>query len=204
MPGFSIPLESEDICDGAGGGPPGVTKGPDYAMETNRKHRYLWEIFGNNNSTGSSTPSDDWESLLVYAYKSGRPSIEFDEITIHSGQDEIYRPGKSRWKPVEISFYEVVDGNKGKMKSKVGEAIYEWWSNTMLNIITSSFHKPIDYLKPCVLAMLDGAGNATWRYELCDCWPQRVTPSDLSYVETEIADITVTLRFDKAVERSTP
>jgi hypothetical protein len=49
--------------------------------------------------------------------------------------------------------------------------------------------------------MLDGLGNPIWTYYLVNCWPSKITPSDLSYAMTEIADITVTLTYDRALEK---
>jgi len=200
MPGFNIPAPDSDCAPpGLEGKPP--YDPPSYITESARKHRYIWEIFAAQSLGGSSL---DWQSLLVYAYKCSRPTPEFDEITIHSAQDEIYRPGKNRWKPVEVSFYEVVNSAGEDSPAML---IYDWWagdprnSKSILDLRTSTHNVPKDYYRLCKLAMLDGEAKYIWQYELMDCWPSKVTPSDLSYADTDIADITVTLRFNKARER---
>lgn len=172
---------------------------PSNTVETARKYRYRLEIL---------EPLDE-DFLLLYAYKITRPIIEFDTIVIHNGQGEIYRPGKNRWQPIEISFYERVYGtfeNAGTPDATGGhnqaaKLIYDWWANSVLNI-NNSLHGPANgYQKPAEVAMLDGLGNPIWTYYLVNCWPSKVTPSDLSYTMTEIADITVTLTYDRALEK---
>ena len=173
------------------------TGGPGNATETTRRYRYSFTVL---------EPLDK-ESLLLYAYKTTRPSLEIDQITIHNGQDEIYRPGKSRWKPIEITFYERLFGETDLGASTGGgydqpaELIYKWWAKTMINVDQSLHNAPTSYRKPCELAMLDGLGIPVWKYYLSNCWIMNVNPCDLSYTDTEIADITITLSYDKAIEQ---
>lgn len=211
MPGFDIsqmnsplgPVLSSACHDGAVPYPQKYLPQPTNTTETARRYRYRFETL---------EPLDQ-ESLLVYAYKTTRPSVEIDQIVIHNGQDEIYRPGKNRWLPIDITFYERIFGETGEDAMITGgydqpaELIYKWWSETMINI-NKSLHGLIwdstsgvkGYRKPCQLTMLDGLGSSVWAYYLANCWPMKVTPCELGYADTEIADITVTLAYDKAME----
>ena len=174
MPGFNIATLNQ-------GG-----NGPNNVVETARSYRYVLEVL------------QPLEPLLVYGYQCTRPNIEFDEVTIHNAQDEIVRPGKHHWKPVEFKFYEILQGNT----NQTAKLMYDWWASTMLDINTGRFSRAATYMKPVSLNMLDGDGKIIWNYELFDCWPQKVTPSDLNFRETDIANITVTLRYSKARESS--
>lgn len=187
MPGFKIPFQNNCNVSDFGNGPVHTT-------ETARRHRYSLEIL---------EPLGDKDSgLLLFGYKCGRPSIEFDEVAIHNAQDEIFRPGKQHWKPIEFSFYEKLQGTDSQ-SDQAAELIYKWWASTMIDIQNSRHNEPSSYLKNAQLDMLDGDGKAVWVYEILDSWPVRVTPSDLDYSDTGIADITLTLRYAKAREAKT-
>ena len=199
MPGFNINTEA--------GCPNADTKlrnapvylGPSASVEIARSHRYKLEIldpFGDAQDSG----------ILLFLEKCDRPKPEVDEIIIHSGQDEIYRPGKNRWNPIEFTFYERLTGTPsedgGTLINSAAERIYRWWATSMIDLNNSS-HRPVrEYYKRAELSMKDGYGNDVWTYYLYDCWPLKVTPSTLDYTSTELAKITVTLRYNKAQERA--
>lgn len=186
MPGFKIVFP--DTC-GSGGTP----TGPTHTLETARQHRYLLDIlepFGTQDN-----------GLLLLLAKCTRPTIEFDKIMIHSSQDEIPRPGKQHWQPVEFTFYEKLDGGDGQQVDQCAKLIYGWWAQTMLNIQASLFNPVGEYLKDAQLSMLDGDGISVWTYFIYDSWPSKVTPSDLDYSASAIAMIGVTLQYSKAEEK---
>mgnify|MGYP005817984413 CR=1 FL=1 len=181
MPGFNIAGTSA-------GQPPNT-------VETARSHRYIFSVL------------EPMKDVLLYAHKASRPSFEADIIKIHSGQDRIYRPGQHFWKPLEITFYEAVIGHYGPAAPNVpfnntSDFIYGWWQGSMIDTTSSRQYDPTGslYKKECILEMLDGDGNTIWKYNLYGCWPSKVLPSDLSYKETDIADLSVTLQIDRAVE----
>lgn len=187
MPGFRIPYVPPPGCPS-----PLDSTGPSHTTETARKHRYLLEVL---EPLGSQ---DD--GVLLFLEKCTRPSPEFDKIMIHSAQDEISRPGKTHWKDVELTFYEKLEGDDDDQENQCARLIYEWWSDSMLDISTSLHKAPSDYLKNCTLQMLDGAGNSVWSYNMYDCWPMRITPSDLNYSDSNIATISITLAYARAIE----
>jgi hypothetical protein len=199
MPGFNIPpfQAPSTSCD------PDIKifeeesayQGPAFDTETARKHRFRLEIlepFGPNTGSGSG--------ILLFMEKCTRPTPEVDEITIHNAQDEIYRPGKQRWNPVEFTFYEKTYGS-AVQTDEAAERIYKWWGEVMINLVIGDHGNVSDYYKNAQLQMLDGVGEPIWTYYLFDCWPQKVTPIELSYSDSDIATITVTLRFNKCEER---
>lgn len=194
MPGFNIPpFNSAETCDTDSFKNQSAYFGPSSTVETARKHRYRLEIlepFGSNN-----------DGILLFCEKCTRPSPELDEIVIHNAQDEIYRPGKQKWNPIEFTFYEKLREESGNSSvDDVAERIYRWWGETMVDL-TRSIHNPItNYYKNAHLQMLDGVGRPVWTYFLYECWPHKISPSDLSYSDSDIATISVTLRYNKARE----
>ena len=200
MPGFYI----VDKRCGPGEFVPIEGTVPPNDVETARRYRYRFE---------SLEPLDK-NNLLLFAYKATRPNIEIEQITIHNGQDEIYRPGEVKWLPIDITFYERVYGEMDSGINSGGydqpaELIYQWWAESVIHISTSLQGWPYDfsklnakgYRKACQLEMLEGSGMAIWTYYLVNCWPMKITPCELGYADTEIADITITLAYDKAIEK---
>ncbi len=103
---------------------------------------------------------------------------------------------------VDLSFYEKLSGEaNGMLENECGKLIYEWWSKTMLDVKTSLYNPPSSYLKNCELQLLDGDGVPVWTYILHDCWPLKVSPSDLNYQESNITTVSVTLAYARARER---
>jgi len=188
MPGFNVPVS--DAChDQFAVSANSPFQGPPNSVETARKHRYSLDVL---------EPLGDRRSgLLLFLAKATRPAVDIDEIVIHSGQDEIYRPGKHRHKAVEFTFYERLEP---PTEDQAAKFIYDWWAKSMIWVEQSVHGAPGDYLKTAELSMLDGIGYPVWKYMLYDSWPSKVSPSDLSYADSDIAEIAVTLRFAKCRE----
>jgi len=186
LPGFNIQFASD--C-----GVAPESNGPANTVETARRHRYSLEVL-------EPLGRQD-NGILLFLERCTRPAVEFDKIVIHSGQDEIARPGKTHWKEIEFSFYEALSGqDNGSLENQCASLIYEWWSSTMLDVSTSTFRAPGDFLKNAQLQMLDGDGSPVWSYHIYDCWPLKVSPSELAYSDSNIATISVTLCYSRARE----
>lgn len=119
MPGFNIPTPPSCSTDALQ--QDSTYLGPVSSVETARRHRYLLEVlepFGTQDS-----------GLLLFLSTCGRPTPEIDQIVIHNGQDEIYRPGKQRWGPVEFTFYEKLTPQDPPFTDQAAQFIYDWWGN---------------------------------------------------------------------------
>lgn len=192
MPGFNTP-----------GGAPNVPRYPLplSTQETARRHRWRLEISPGGYFGGK------FGDIEIYAHKATRPTPEIDVATIHHSQDEIYLPGKNRWAPIDISFYEII---KEGMSNITAEYIYDWWSRDVVNISKSRIAQRLDrpdqsgvggLKRLCILTQLDGYGDGRYAYILYGCWPEKVSPEDLNFDESKICEISLRLRYDKAVER---
>ena len=193
MPGFNVVLpecfESENSSKASG------YIGPSNLEDTLRSQRFraTMRSFNGNYDIGLS--------LL----KCSRPTPEIDEIVIYNGQEEIYRPGKHRWRPVEFTFYERLKYS-GRNESEhrdipvVNRYIFDLWSKEVLNFVNHGLRAPEILYKEVNLEMLSGDGNPAWSYKLYQSWPTKVTPSDLDYSASDICTTTVSMRFNKAVE----
>jgi len=152
---------------------------PGAAIETARQHRWKFATL------------DPLKDILIYAHKSGRPKVEFDKATLHYQQDCVYFPGKQKWTPIEISFYHVITN------VDTAYQIYQWWSTGVVNINRSQINLR---KRTCTLEMLNGIGDAIYRYTMYGCWPSKVTPDELDYTSSKISEITFTLEMDKSTE----
>jgi len=207
VPGFNIPFSSE--CDDGDSGRPEINSDvltPSNTLETARTHRYRLSInFPNPQATIGSSRN---RILEFFPKKCGRPSTEIDEITIHQGQDEIFRPGKPHHQPIEIEFYEILGGgstssgpNTTDVENSTARELFEWWRDRVLDYQNSRLQNPTDFLSTTVnVVQLDGLGNDIWNYTLYDCWPQKVTPRDLDHSDSTICMTTVRLRYNKMHE----
>jgi hypothetical protein len=175
MPGFNITVEGV-VCRG--------DSTPANTSETSRRHRYILQVL--------QPLSRD---LLIVSHKCGRPTPEIDRIVMHHGQDEIYMPGKNRWLPIEISFYDV---HSAGGTDNTAKEIYNWWSASVLDIEESAISQP--FKRDGNLYLLDSAGRPVWEYQLLGTWPSKVSPDSLDYSDNSISEITVTLQMDKCRE----
>lgn len=210
MPGFKQPFESSarrctaDVRNGvflAESAYDGPSPNADYA----RKHRYVFEVL--------EPLGADSTGIMLNIHKCTRPMVEFDVIKIHHGQDMIYRPGKQTWSPITMSFYERLDWvvaedySEGRRQfsrtsgsNAVARKIYEWWAKSMIDYRTSLHDDVENYQYNAVLMLVDGTGMPVWEYSLHNCWISKISPSDLAYSSNELAEIEITLHYDKAVE----
>jgi hypothetical protein len=208
--GFNIP--TDNYCFAGDGGVPPLSmpavdrEGPSNSDEFGRNHRFEIEFMA-----PISSQFVQGNGLLLNVEKCTRPTVEFDEIKIHNGQDEIYRPGKHHWSPIEFTFYERIApsddtgliAGSGK-PNQMAQAIYNWWAGasqfTMLDYKTSSLTAPGRFQVDCSVNMIDGLGRKNWTYILRECWPLKVYATDLNYSDTDLSKITVVLRYNRAEE----
>jgi hypothetical protein len=211
MPGFNLTLLNQGRDPKKFGGPSdSIVGGPSHPPEVGRNYRFFIPYFkpleldkGGSDQRYAAHASN--EGLQFYAKSAQRPRVEFDEIIIHSGQDEISRPGKMRYPPIEITFYEIIT-NQGR--DLTAQSFYAWWSQRVADISTSRLRRPgvwtnnpnTGFHFNAQIDKLDGSGNACWSYLLYDCWPVNISPSQMSYDSTDLSEYTVSLRFNKLVE----
>jgi len=193
LPGFSVPGGGDNVP---------LFNPPSSVRETARRHRWKFEVEARQSDYGVAIDLFR-EGIVVYAHKSTRPTPEIDVVTIHNTQDEIYLPGKNRWAPIDISFYEVLD--KDQITNSTAEWIYDWWSKGTINLAKSRIATVISAAgnnkRQCTLTQLNGAGRGVWEYTLHGCWPEKISPEDLNHGESTICEINLRLRYDKASEK---
>lgn len=202
MPGFNIPLDSYRPCEGQAGvtQPQGPhTRQAPTINETARAHRWRVEFSLSNAIRSSRNGSSDIASTFTtYAKTCQRPSVEVDIITVHHQAEEIYRPGKYRWNTVDITFYELMLGDR-TYRNKTADEVYKWWTGTIANNHRQASISTINNAIINILE-LDGSGSVSRRYTLYNCKLVKSSPSDLDHTSSDINTNTLTIKYDYAEE----
>lgn len=181
MPGFKIAFPKNTGCPDPGELP----EAPSATIETSRVYRFAFSVLS------------PLKSILLICHKSDRPSPEVDQMVWHHGQDEINWPGKNRWSPIEVTFYQ---GHLSPNSDSVCAALYKWYGETMINLRESRLNTK--FKETCTLDLLDGKRKSVHQYLMYGCWPSKITPDSLNYAETAIAESTVRVVYDKCEEKA--
>lgn len=144
---------------------------------------------------GVSTPRSELTKQIV---DFTRPSVTFDEIPIDIYNSKVYLQGKHTWEQVTVNLRDDASGQVAKL---VGEQLQKQFD--MME--QSSAASGIDYKFITRCEVLDGGNGAstpnvleTW--ELYGCMVTNVNYNDLNYASSEAATITMSIRFDNAVQ----
>jgi hypothetical protein len=185
MPGFMI------------GGSGGVADlaGPDGKGEVKRKYRWVMSILPSAAGGVAGAASGILlDTDLLYLKSASRPNYSTDEIDQHHNQENIWHIGKTKWEPIELSFYDM------EAAPNISSNIYNWLTKTVNDIAAATVQGPATYKQSCQLTMLDGGGVPTEVWALYHTWPKSVNWNELDYSSNEAAMVNVTLRYDRAVK----
>ena len=144
---------------------------------------------------GVSTPRTELTKQVI---DFTRPSVTFDEIEVPIYNSRLYLAGKHSWEMVTVN---VRDDASGAVARLVGEQLQK-----QLDFMEqASAASGIDYKFTTRCEILDGGNGAvqpivleTW--ELYGCFLQNVNYNDLNYGSSEAVTITMSIRFDNAVQ----
>jgi hypothetical protein len=141
-----------------------------------------------------------------------RPKLTFKEFEVNHLVETIAIPGRPQWNPITLTLYDI-----DLVKN---HPIYEWlltlygtppglgrtggfageseqfpyrFSGNANNTSSSRFKKPRAYVQ-----MFDGCGCMLEQWTLENVWPQDCDFGELDMGNSEVATITVTLRYDRA------
>ena len=153
------------------------------------RFRSIFENFG------VSTPRTELTKQVI---DFTRPSVTFDEMPIELYNSRMYLAGKHAWEPTTIN---VRDDASGSVAKLVGEQLQK-----QLDFMEqSSASSGIDYKFVTRCEILDGGNGAnepvvleTW--ELYGCYLANVNYNDLNYGESAPVTITMSIRFDNAIQ----
>ena len=144
---------------------------------------------------GVSQPSTEL-TKQVMTFK--RPSVTFDPIEIPVYNSRVYLAGKPTWDAVTTT---IRDDAGGEVSKRVGEQLQKQFDF----MEQASASSGIDYKFLTRWESLDGGNGAsapvvleTW--QLYGCFIQTANYNTLNYGTNEVVTISLTLRFDNAVQ----
>jgi hypothetical protein len=142
--------------------------------------------------------SSDKTELTKQVKNIKRPSVNFNPFAVDVYNSKVYLQGKPEWETTSVVLRDDAAGNVSRL---VGEQIQKQFDFAE----QSSAASGIDYKFVLVYEVLDGGNGAnnptvleTW--ELYGCQVAQVDYGDMDYGQSEAAEITLTVRFDNAVQ----
>lgn len=165
-----------------------------------RKFRFL-ATFTPPSAAGLGGAAGPTESFSNFVKVASRPQLDIDETEIHFLNAIQYIPGKGRWQPLTVTYYDVASYKLGPLYNWIlsvydfNKAIGESNSSGSGNLPQS---EKAGWAGSGTIEMLDGCGTVLERWTFEDVWPQSVNFGDLGYSESDECTIDVTYRFSKA------
>jgi hypothetical protein len=127
-----------------------------------------------------------------------RPQVQFTEITLPIYNSTMYLAGKAQWQTMSINIRDDASGTVSKL---VGQQLQK----QMDFVEQASAATGQDYKFETNIEILDG-GNGTAApvvletWELYGCFVQTANYNTLNYGTNEVVTISLTLRFDNAIQ----
>lgn len=144
---------------------------------------------------GVSTPRTEMTKQVM---DFTRPSVSFDDITVDVYNSKVRLAGKHTWEDVTVN---IRDDAAGSVSKLIGEQLQKQFDF----MEQASAAAGIDYKFITRCEILDGGNGAsapvvleTW--ELYGCFLTSANYNDLNYANSEVATISLTIRFDNAVQ----
>ena len=144
---------------------------------------------------GVSTPTTELTKQVVDVT---RPNVSFEDIQVDVYNSRVYLAGKHTWEPVTLNLREDVSNNVQKL---VGEQLQKQFDFFEQSAAASGS----DYKFVTRIEITDGANganvvNVLETFELYGAYIENVNYNTLAYNTSEPATITLTVRYDNAVQ----
>lgn len=130
-----------------------------------------------------------------------RPKVSFENMELHVYNSKINYAGKYTWDPITL----VIRDDQSSAVSKLcGEQIQKQFDF----FEQASASSGIDYKFTTVIEILDG-GNGAFdptvleTFELIGCYVGDITYQQVDYSSSEALDISLTIKFDNAIQTDT-
>ena len=157
------------------------------------KLKYRFRVIFEN--FGVSTPRTELTKQVI---DFARPSVTFEEITVPIYNSNLYLAGKYSWETITCNLR---DDASGQVARLVGEQLQKQLDFMEMASAASG----IDYKFTTKFEVLDGGNgvaqpNVLETWELYGCYLTSVNYNDATYSESAPMTISMTVRFDNAVQ----
>ena len=144
---------------------------------------------------GVSTPRSELTKQVVDVT---RPNLTFDEVTLDVYNSRVRLAGKHTWESITITLRDDVNNAVSKLVGEQVQKQFDFFEQ-------ASAASGIDYKFTTRIEMLDGGNGATApgvleTWELYGSFVQAVNYNTLAYATSDPATITLTVRYDNAVQ----
>jgi len=144
---------------------------------------------------GVSTPRSELTKQVVDV---SRPNLTFDEVTLDVYNSRVRLAGKHTWESISITLRDDVNNAVSKLVGEQVQKQFDFFEQ-------SSAASGIDYKFTTRIEMLDGGNGATApgvleTWELYGSFVQAVNYNTLAYGTSDPVTITLTVRYDNAVQ----
>jgi len=166
-----------------------------------RKFRWMFEV-----------PSIVGEGMNMYPPSAAaRPKLTFNDFQVNHLVETITIPGRPVWNPITLTVYDIVYDNSASGNTPA-HPIYEWilslygeypyfpykFSGGQVAYggyggAANRFKKPYAYI-----VMYDGCGCKLEQWTLENVWPSDADFGELDMGSSDVATITLTLKYDRA------
>jgi hypothetical protein len=144
---------------------------------------------------GVSTPRSE---LTKQVMDVTRPDLTFDQVTLDVYNSKVFLPGKHTWNPITLTLRDDVNNSVSKLVGEQVQKQFDFFEQ-------ASAASGIDYKFTSRIEMLDGGNGAstpgileTW--EMYGSYVESVNYNSLAYNSSEPATITLSIRYDNAVQ----
>ena len=148
-------------------------------FEPKRQNRFILRF-------PSSLGINEWQ-----VKSTSRPKINIKDVEIPFLNTSVYVAGRFNWDPINVVF-------KDPIGPSATQALMEW-VRLHAESVTGRMGYAAGYKKDVELEMLDPAGVVVEKWVLQGCFVTSADFGSLDYATDEIAEITTTLRFDRAI-----
>ncbi len=138
------------------------------------------------------------EKLSFAAHTANRPQITFEETESHRQNERFYVAGKPTWNEITMNFYDFIDGEKS------ASHIMWLWSTMVYNPLNGAMGYKKNYSSVGTLALLDPVGTVAESWNLFFMWPREINWNELDSSSSDLAEVSVTFRYDYAIKGTTP
>ena len=144
---------------------------------------------------GVSTPRSELTKQVIDVT---RPNLTFDDVTLDVYNSRIYMAGKHTWEAITINLRDDVNNSVSKLVGEQVQKQFDFFEQ-------SSAASGIDYKFTTRIEMLDGGNGSTApgileTWELYGSYVQSVNYNTLAYNESSPVTITLSIRYDNAVQ----
>lgn len=147
-------------------------------------YKYTWELdyLFSSRYLGTTSP-------LIYAINATLPTWVFDKDEAPGASIKYKQAKNISWNPIKISWYEVVG---------LASILKKW--RELVWTPEEGLKDPSIYKQPSSLRSLTFNWQKPVVWQLHNSWPQEVNSGDLSYSDSDMKVVTVTVEYDWATE----